>query len=170
MDYGRPFSCPLPLNHPHVGFEMFVVGGVNPTGDDRGGGAVLEQLPCMLSYQLVVALWQNDEVRLTHVFVADGYFARHDVGQCIDKDRRRGEELLTVADSFFEGSVALDGSVLAEEHHCPVVAWHEPLVTLLLEQQFRGQKPHLTERVHLEEFGVVVHKGAIALCQQGVPC
>ena len=44
----------------------------------------------------------------------------------------------------------------AECQDCPVLPGHEP-VGIGLEQQFRPQKTQLTEDVHLEKLGIVLH-------------
>ena len=66
------------------------------------------------------------------VMVADGNFARHDVGESIDEHGRTGETVIRVGDSLEVLSVGTNGRGVVEEDHGPVVTRHETLSALCL--------------------------------------
>ena len=132
---------------------MVFVGAVEPTAEDTCSHRVEKGVLQLSCHNLRVVFGQNDERGLAEVFVSDGDFARHDVGQGVDECRWTGEKVLWVLDSRLIGSVGLQGGTTVEEHHSAVFARNETLATFGLQQQLGSHKPNLLKVSILKNFG-----------------
>ena len=89
------------------------------------------------------------------VFVADGNLAGDDVGQRIDKHRRRRVELLGIGDCPLERAVGIQRGMAVEKDQGTVGTGHEPYGTFGLQQNLRRDEPNLAQHIHLEELRVI---------------
>jgi len=156
----KSFFAIIKMNDGQISEEMGVVGGIEPTTEDGGGGGIGESLGDELAHQGFVTFGEGEVTRLAMQVVANGDLAEDDVGQRIDEVGRAGEVVVARLDGGFEVAVGyLRGGAAKEQDGTMLV---ERLVGRFLpEKEFGGDEPEATEQIHLVELRIIAHVGLI---------
>lgn len=95
---------------------MFLVAAIDPAADDARRNRILECVDEVFHDNLFVVIINHDKRCFAEILVSDGYFACHDVRQCVDEGRRARKEVFRVLNRRLIMRVRLQGCVSVKQN------------------------------------------------------